>query len=42
MEAVKNLAYAAMTVLVLCGAWVGVGFVSRFIVWLFCIGYGCK
>lgn len=41
MEAANKVAYALMTVLAMCGAWIGVGFISRFIVWLFCIGYGC-
>lgn len=38
MESLFNWAAAAILLGI---AWIGVGFVSRLIVWLFCIGYGC-
>lgn len=41
METLSHIAYAALSLLVFSGLWILTGFVARFVVWLFCIGYGC-
>lgn len=41
MQTLTNIGYFAASFAVLCGLWICTGFVARFVVWLFCLGYGC-
>lgn len=41
METLQNIGYLLMTAAIMCAGWIVVGFVAKFVVFLFCIGYGC-